>query len=160
MKRVLHKLGKALLVMGALFGIFGVAVFVERLFPWFLGSHPQFPPGVPVEMTFSVTDWSDWSNLGKPSYEKPINSASSCSAIVQVLGNAQKSMEHQCMNIGKIKMRYSNDVVFEMGILPGHHAGRYEFRYNHALYSLSQSQFFAALQSAGVDTSRFPLPRE
>ena len=143
MKTLLKILG----VCGVLFLILLLTVCVAREWPWLFGSKPQLRQEIPVRIQLAATDWQEMGD-DKLSTLTP---ESSYVGIVDALRNARSSREHQCINFATMIFYYRDGQSVRFGLLPGHHSSRYEFRYNHLLYSMPRLRFFGALKAAGID---------
>ena len=152
MKGLLKISGRILGVCIALFLMLFLFVFVSHQYPWLFGSKPAFRSEIPVAIDLSFSDWSEMKDIQL----KTIDSAPSCASILGVFRGARSSSEHKCVNAGSLTFHYRDGQSLQLGILPGHHSSRYEFRYNHVLFSLPRSRFLEALQSAGIDISKVP----
>ena len=152
MKRISRIALRNLRVCGFLCVMLLLYFSVSRQWPWLFGTRPVFRSEIPVSIALSVTDWNEMKDI-QPTV---IDSPPSCTSIVGVMQEARSSSDHKCSNAGTLTFYYRDGQSLQIGILPGHHNNRYEFRYNHTLYSLSRSRFLEALQAGGTDISKIP----
>ncbi len=136
-----------------------LSVVVYWKWPWLLGSRPAFPSPVPSSVVFSVREGLTPTPTDTTAefYVRTNTTEPACAAVLTVLREGRKSQEHRCMNYGSLILHYAAGGSSILGILPGHHADRYEFRYNHALYSVPRNDFISAMKSMGVPESKIPL---
>jgi len=153
MKRFLTVAAKTLQVCAVLFLMLLLLGFVYRQAPWLFGSKPIFRTEVPLTIELFIIDWK---HEGKDIPMKTIDLPASCTRLIEVMQEARSSSEHQCVDSGSLMFHYRDGQSLQVGILPGHHKSRYEFRYDHKLYSLPRSRFLEALESSGIDISKIP----
>jgi hypothetical protein len=80
-----------------------------------------------------------------------------CSSLLWLLRSARRGSDHKCAAIGTFTIRYANDKVDTLAVLPGHNPARYEFRFGGGLYCVPREQLFQVLRDAGIDAALMPL---
>ena len=116
MKRFLNILG----VCGILLLAFLLSVYLIRQYTCLFGRKPAFRSEIPVRIEFTRTDWEGMKEIQL----KTIDLAPSCANLLGILQQARSSTEHQCVNVGFMRLHYHDGLSVELGILPGHHSNR------------------------------------
>jgi len=77
-------------------------------------------------------------------------------ALLTVLGRGAPTNDHKCASSGKIKVRLKGGEEREFGILAGHHAEFYEYRYykpkggGYDIFKVDRAAFLKAMAGLGV----------
>jgi hypothetical protein len=82
--------------------------------------------------------------------KKTISDPSVIAALAESLSRAKSGSDHKCASIGTISFA-TETASADLEILPGHDAGRYEFRLDGELYVLARSSYIDSLVAAGID---------
>ena len=91
--------------------------------------------------------------LAPPYYTAVITNRHDVVSILAVLSTGKRTEEHLCLYDVTLTIKYSAGPEVPLGLLPGHDPQWYEFRGFGDIWRVERSEWFRALDAAGVNTN-------
>ena len=109
---------------------------------------PSHPVGLvaPGELDMQIAAWD------KPAWSGQCRDAAALKAFFALLATADEIDDHKCGD--RMTLQFAGGVL---GLLPGHKADKYQFRWNGKAYELDRETLLQAMEKLGLPRAQIPL---